>query len=237
VHSCKLPLVKQSKRYTARKKAQVDVCVRRILINAEASMGGYGSGRRSDRPSTDECLRINLSNLNQLGMLNRHCMGYCEQVSRRYGNTIANLTLVTDVSRLKVSPRLIITGYAFGKVIDCIIQLKEYPLPNGGERWFALCPRTGNRCAALVLPPGQVQFASVKGWNVAYTSSRENEVNRAFRAISQAETRLKAMSSQTRKLTRERLEKRLIERHMFVEEQIDKLKHMVFKALPNAVAP
>jgi len=186
-------------------------------------MGGYGSGRRSNRPTTDECVHINLSNLKGLGMLKRHCLSRRELNWNSDGQTIAKLTLETDVHCLLSSPRLTITGYAFGKVINCIIQLEEYAPPYGGERWYALCPRTGNRCNALVLPPGQVQFASVKGWNVPYTSTRENEVDRALRAIRKAETRLRALPKYTRKQTRERLVDRLIQRRVFVDEQFDNL--------------
>jgi hypothetical protein len=186
-------------------------------------MGGYGSGRRSNRPTTDECVHINLSNLKGLGMLKRHCLSRRELNWNSDGQTIAKLTLETDVHCLLPSPRLTITGYAFGEVINCIIQLEEYAPPYGGERWYALCPRTGNRCNALVLPPGQVQFASVKGWNVPYTSTRENEVDRALRAIRKAETRLRVLPKYTRKQTRERLVDRLIQRRVFVDKQFDNL--------------
>ena len=57
-------------------------------------MGGYGSGRRSNRWTTDDCLRINLSHLKQRGMLRRHCMTRREQMWGQYGQTIASLTLV-----------------------------------------------------------------------------------------------------------------------------------------------
>ena len=191
-------------------------------------MGGYGSGRRSNRWTTDDCLRINLSNLKQLGMLQRHCMARHQQVWSQYGETIANLTLLTDIHCLEPSPCLRITGRAFGKVINCVVYLEEQSLPYGGERWFALCPRTGRRCTALVLPPGQVQFATVGGWNVAYGSQRECPIHRGHRAIDKAQTRLRGLSKYTRTPTRERLVDRLIERQVFVEEEIDKLAQMVF---------
>ena len=191
-------------------------------------MGGYGSGRRSNRWTTDDCLRINLSHLKQFGMLQRHCMTRREQVWGQYGENIAQLTLVTDVHCLQPSPRLTITGYAFGKAINCVIQLEEYALPYGGERWYALCPRTGRRSTALVLPLGQTHFASVKGWNVAYGSQRECPIHRGHRAIYKAQERRKALSKYTRKPTRARLVDRLIDRQVFVEEQIDKLAQMVF---------
>ena len=190
-------------------------------------MGGYGSGRRSTRPTTDDCLRINLPNLKQLGMLQRHCMARHSQEWSQYGQTIANLTLVTDVYCLQPSPRLTITGYAFGNGINCVVPLEEYALPYGGERWYALCPLTGRRSTALVLPPGQVQLASVEGWGVAYGSQRECPIHRGHRAIEKAQKRLRGLSKYTRTPTRERLVDRLIELEVFVEEEIDKLAQMV----------
>jgi hypothetical protein len=192
-------------------------------------MGGYGSRRRSNRWTTDDCLHINLSNLKQLGKLQRHCMARHEDVWSQRGQTIADLTLVTDVHCLEPSPCLRITGYAFGKAIDCVVYLEEQPLPYGGERWYALCPRTGSRCTALVLPPGETHFASVKGWNVAYGSQRECPIHRAHRAIDKAEKRLKGLSKFTRKSTRERLLNRLIERQEFVEDEIDKIAQMMYR--------
>ena len=192
-------------------------------------MGGFGSGRRSNRWTTDDCLRINLSTLKQLGMLQRHCMDRRERVWSRYDHTLGDLTLVTDVHCLEASPCLRITGRAFGKVINCVVYLEEQPLPYGGERWYALCPHTGRRCTALVLPPGQTHFASVKGWNVAYGSQRECPIHRGHRAIDKAQKRLKGLSKYTRKPTRERILDRLIERQVFVDEQIDKLAQMVFR--------
>ena len=136
-------------------------------------MGGFGSGRRSNRWTTDDCLRINLSNLKGLGMLKRHCFSRRERNWSNNGQAIARLTIVTDIECREPSPCLKITGRAFGRDIDCILWLDCMPTPFGGERWYALCPRTGRRCAALVLPPGQTHFASVKGWNVPYGSQRE----------------------------------------------------------------
>jgi hypothetical protein len=118
---------------------------------------------------------------------------------------------------------LTITGHAFGKAINCVVYLDEYALPYGGERWYALCPRTGRRSTALVLPPGQTYFASVGGWNVSYGSQRECPIHRGHRAIDNAQTRLRGLSKYTRKPTRERLVDRLIERQVFVDEQIDRL--------------
>jgi hypothetical protein len=80
-----------------------------------------------------------------------------------------------------------------------------------------------------VLPPGQTHFASVKGWNVAYGSQRECPIHRGHRAIEKAQARRKALSKYTRKPTRERLLDKLIERQVFVDEQIDKIAQMVYR--------
>ena len=192
-------------------------------------MGGFGSGRRSNRPTTDDCLRINLSGLKQLGMLKRHCFSRRERNWSNDGQAIAKLTIVTDIECREPSTCLKITGRAFGRDIDCILWLDCMPTPFGGERWYALCPRTGRRCTALVLPPGQTHFASVKGWNVPYSSQRECPIHRAHRAIEKAKARRKALSKYTRKPTRERLLDREIERWVFVEDEIDKIAQMMHR--------
>ena len=192
-------------------------------------MGGFGSGRRSNRWTTDDCLRINLSNLKGLGMLKRHCFSRRDRNWSTNGQAIARLTIVTDLECREPSPCLKITGRAFGRDIDCILWLDCMPTPFGGERWYALCPRTGRRCAALVLPPGQTHFASVKGWNVPYSSQRECPIHRAHRAIEKARVRRKALSKYARKPTRERLLDREIERWVFVEDEIDKIAQMVVR--------
>lgn len=186
-------------------------------------MGGYGSGRRTNRPSTDECVSIHLSQLKSLGMLKRHCFNRRERYWSSDGEAIAKLTLVADIECREPFPCLKITGCAFGREIDCMIWLECMPVRFGGERWYALCPHTGRRCTVLVLPPGKTQFASVGGWNVAYGSQRECPIQRAHRAIHKAEMRLRALPKYTRKPTRERLVERLIERQAFVDEEIEML--------------
>jgi hypothetical protein len=184
-------------------------------------MGGYGSGRRSSRPTTDECIRISLANLKQLGMLNRHCLdrrnrtwsidgrtvarshgrtvarSHGRTVARSHGRTVAKLTLVADVHCSEPYPCLKITGHAFGRRIDCLVSLDSSPMRFGGERWYALCPNTGRRCTSLVLPPGRTHFASVRGWGRSGSAM--------CGAIDEAEGRLRALSKCARKPTRERL--------------------------------
>lgn len=191
-------------------------------------MGGYGSGRRSNRPSTDECVRVDLLQLKSLGMLKRYCFNRRERYWSIDGEVVARLTLITDIECREPFPCLKITGRAFGREIDCMVWLQCMPTPFGGERWYALCPHTSRKCTVLVLPPGKTQFASVGGWNIAYSSQRECPIQRAHRAIHKADTRLRTLPKYTRKSTRERLIKQLIEREVFVESEIDKLIQLEF---------
>ncbi|MEJ6594836.1 hypothetical protein [Parasphingorhabdus sp.] len=191
-------------------------------------MGGIGSGRRSSRMTKDECIRLDLAHLKQLGMLKRHCLNRRVVSWSCRGRRTAELTVVADVHCNEPYPCLKFTGYANGQSVDCMVWLDCVPMPFGGERWYALCPMTVRKCTTLVLPPGQSRFASVKGWGVSYGSQRECPIHRGHRAIDKAEARLKALSKYTRKPTRERLLDRLIERQVFVEEEIDKLAQMVF---------
>ncbi len=172
-------------------------------------MGGCGSGRRSNRPTTDDCIRIRLSDLKPLGMLKRHWLSRRNLNWTRNGQTTAALTLVADIDCLEAYPCLKITGYARGRKIDCLVWLDSSPMRFGGERWYALCPITGRRCTTLVLPPGMTYFASVKGWDVPYASQRECGAHRAYRAINKADSRLKALSKYARRPTRARLGARL----------------------------
>ena len=186
-------------------------------------MGGYGSGRRSNRPTTDECIILELSHLRQLGILKRDCLNRRVVTWRCQGQKTAEMTVVSDVHCREPHPCLKFTGYAHGQRVDCVVALTCEPMPFGGERWYALCPRTGRKCTTLVLPPGRSHFASVRGWDVAYGSQRECEIHRAHRAIYNGQTRLKALSKYTRKPTRQRLKDKIMSRQLFVWERMDQI--------------
>ncbi len=186
-------------------------------------MGGFGSGRRSYRATTDECIRIRLPDLKRLGMIKRHCLHRRERVWYLGGKVVAQLTLVSDVDCREPYPCLKITGQARGERINCLVLLDNQPMHFGGERWYALCPSTGKRCTTLVLPPGKTHFASVSGWGVAYGSQRECEVHRAYRAIHGAEARLRVLSKYVRTPTRQRLVSRITRKHMLIDEELDRM--------------
>lgn len=180
-------------------------------------MGGYGSGRRSDRPTTDDCLRLSLSQFKARGMLKRGCMSRRGFTWSLDGEITAELYVTADIDCLEPSPQVSISGWRGGNQIDCKVALVHSPMRFGGERWYAVCPITGCRCSALVLPPGRNSFASVRGWGVAYSSQRETPIYRAYRAVEKAERRLLEMSMYTRKRTLEQLQERLSDKQRFFD--------------------
>jgi hypothetical protein len=51
--------------------------------------------------------------------------------------------------------------------IETTIRLVAKAQPFGGQRWWFLCPRTGQRVSRLHLPPGATIFASRKAYRLA----------------------------------------------------------------------
>ncbi|MFM7028184.1 MAG: hypothetical protein ACKOXK_05870 [Chakrabartia sp.] len=156
-------------------------------------------------------------------MLKRHCLNRRNLSWSCGGKKTAELAVVADIDCLEQYPCLKITGYANGQRVDCMLFLSSAPMRFGGERWYAVCPMTGLMCSTIILPPGRSRFASVKGWNVAYSSQNECEVHRAHRAIDKAERRLKVLSKYTRKPTRQRIRDNIRARQLFVWEEMDRI--------------
>ncbi len=180
-------------------------------------MGGYGSGRHSDRPKTDECLTLDLAKMKAHDMLKRGCMSRKEFIWTVDGEISSRLDVTVDIDCLERYPQIHITGHRYGRRIDCKLHLVSTPMPFGGERWYAICPITAGRCATVVLPPCASYFASVKGWGVAYSSQCEGPALRAHRAADKAERKLQRISKYARKPTRQRLINQAIEKRAFAE--------------------
>lgn len=175
-------------------------------------MGGFNSGRRATTPDTGDCLRLSLTDLRRAGAIKRHCMSRRSltwTTSSGWSRTVTGeITVVVDIECLHADMTLTIRGHAMGQPIEQVIQLVAQSQPLGGERFYALCPITGQRCTVLILPPGETVFASVRGWRVPYASTREDEVGRAIRTMGKVEERRRRMSKYARKPTRERLAER-----------------------------
>jgi hypothetical protein len=175
-------------------------------------MGGINSGRRAGTPSTKDCVRLSLADLRKDRALKRYVWARRERnwVDMLTGHAVGAVTIIADLDCRQPGLTISIRGWAFGQRIEQTLDVVAQPQPLGGERFYALCPLTGDRCTVLYLPLGGSLFASARGWGVPYASTREREVARAYRRIHKAEERLFAMSKYTRKPTKERLHDRLI---------------------------
>jgi hypothetical protein len=174
-------------------------------------MGGINSGRRANTPDTDQCLRLSLTDLRREGLLKRNVWARCERHWTRSSDNriVAAVAIIADIDCRQPGLSITIKGYAFGRQIDQVLEVVAQPQPLGGERFYAICPLTGQRCTVLILPPGGTLFASVRGWGVPYASTRECEVSRAIRTMRKIEAQ--KLSKYARKPTRERQWRRWME--------------------------
>lgn len=167
-------------------------------------MGGINSGKRANTPDTDQCLRLSLSDLRREGFLKRHVWARCERQWTRSRDhaVVGAIAIIADIDCRQPGLSISIKGHAFGRPIDQVLEIVAQPQPLGGERFYAICPLTGQRCTVLILPPGGSLFASVRGWGVPYSSTREREVSRAVRTMRKIEGQ--KLSKYARMPTRER---------------------------------
>ena len=186
-------------------------------------MGGFNSGRRANTPSTDQCLRLRLSDLRREGSVRRYQMSRREKSWIIAGTTIARLTLVIDVDCLQPSPCLHISGWAFGSSVDQHLDIVAQPQPFGGERFYVLCPKTGKRCTSLIMPPTGRIFASVKAWGIPYTSQREDQLDRCLRRISKLEACKAQFTKYTRRRSREANNRTWIREQVFWDNAYAKI--------------
>lgn len=188
-------------------------------------MGGINSGRRAATPDTDECIRLSLSDLRRDGAVKRYQWSRRDRYWRLCGSgeVVGTLTIITDIECRLPKPSLRITGSVYGRVIDQELDIVAQPQPFGGERFYVLCPLTGRRCSVLILPPGKSKFASVRGWRVAYASTRGREISRAVRTERKLEQRWSSLSKYTRKPKRQRLMQEISRVRQFIWQWEDKL--------------
>jgi hypothetical protein len=176
-------------------------------------MGGINSGRRADTPSTDHCLRLSLTDLRKGGALKRHVWTRRERtwVDNLTGRDVGAATIIADLDCRQPTLSISIKGWAFNERIDQVLDVVAQPQPLGGERFYALCPFTGQRCTVLYLPLGGSLFASARGWGVPYASTREREVARAYRRLDKLEQCWLSMSRHARCVTKQQVLARLLE--------------------------
>ena len=149
-------------------------------------MGGYGSGRKWGKDSTEMMRRLDVRKLAREGRLK---LGMCYGWRwSRHGEVVASIDVAVEVDRDWLNYRVRNHGGEW--------QYKRYPVGLdrtrchlGGERVWWLCPvvRCGRRVA--VLYGGRV-FACRHCHRLAYTSQRETDCDRSTRRANTLRDRL-----------------------------------------------
>lgn len=192
-------------------------------------MGGFGSGKRSERLTVEGCVRFSLAQLKAWGMLQMHTMRREHRIWSAYEKTIASLAITADINCLEPHPCLHIRGAAYGRAIDHRVLLDAEPMRFGGARWFALCPSTGKRCTTLVLVPGKAVFISRAATGLPNITQRMDRVARAQWAVDRAERLYRELPKYARHSTRDRLIERICWNQEIVDNEIERLSaHLHF---------
>lgn len=71
-----------------------------------------------------------------------------------------------------------------------VVKLVSTETSLGGQRWWMLCPSTGQRCLKLFLPSNGTRFASGKAWRVSYASQRVSPIDRPFEQLFRLQRKL-----------------------------------------------
>ncbi len=146
-------------------------------------MGGWGSGRRSERVSIGGCGSCRLA-IKDLGHLLRSPDG--NAVWMNYGRSGEHLlTVVVKARPDQGYARLQHPSRASERAghMDYILGL-TWTVPRfGGRRWWFTCPISGRRCAVLYLPRGAHKFGSAKAYGLAYDVTRMEEHDRLWRRM------------------------------------------------------
>ena len=190
-------------------------------------MGGFGSGRRSNRLTVEECITLRLTDIKQLGLMKDQCMTRTNLVWRSRGQVTASLTITSDIHCLEPHPCLHIKGTAYGRNIEHYVLLDAQPMRFGGVRWFALCTSTGRRCTTLVLKPDRPVFVSRMESKLPNITQPMDKVGRAHEAVEKAEKRLRGLSKFARRRTRDKLIKRIRDNQMTIYMDMDRIAERV----------
>lgn len=149
-------------------------------------MGGFGSGRKSVKQTTDDMWRLDVRCLARGGYLKPGmAFGWQWQSS---GETIASINLTVEVGRVWLRYKQRERGEAWQDM--CYpVSLDMTPCHMGGERVWWRCPTLGCGRRAAVLYGGRM-YACRHCLRLAYRCQREEDHDRATRRADTLRDRL-----------------------------------------------
>jgi hypothetical protein len=153
-------------------------------------MGGWGSGRRSERVSIEGCASCRLS-ISEVSDLLHAPIGTAKWL-RYHRNDQYLMTVVVELRPEQGHARLQHPSRASERAghMDYTLGLTWTVPRYGGRRWWFSCPISGRRCAVLYLPRGAQKFASAKAYGLAYDVTRMEEHDRLWRRVATIARRL-----------------------------------------------
>lgn len=143
-------------------------------------MGGYNSGRHSNRRIVEACLTLHINGLLRQGAIlpGYNCLGSVVWTDAHTGEKHASIRYEADlIDTATAHVRLQYTVNGTPK--DYVVNLETTPCPYGGSRWWWVCPVSGRRAAKLHLPPEAAVFASRQVYDLAYRSQRQVPMDRS----------------------------------------------------------
>lgn len=149
-------------------------------------MGGFGSGRYGGRPTVEDSLTLNLPRLFKNGWLKpgARIYGTLRWTRVSTGEETASIGFHSHLDEDDGYVRLhwTSTDRRSGEKRQCEnrITLITRSQPFGGQRWFFVCPHSGEKAVKLHLPSGAYSFASRKAYRLGYRSQRETPRDRSL---------------------------------------------------------
>lgn len=167
------------------------------------------SAAKTDKLTVEDCIALDTAMLRKRDMLldwMDHRLPLQWQLD---GALVGDIFLTTTFTGDIAYPTMRIDGTCFGRPIVQTVKLVSREMRFGGKRWYFVCQKTKRHCCKILLPPGAAAFASVKGWNVAYRSQRDDAVTRIRKTQSKLIRRLRTLPSRTRHQTLQKLSERI----------------------------
>jgi hypothetical protein len=153
-------------------------------------MGGWGSGRQSERVSIEGCgsCRLSISDVRDL----LHAPTGTARWLQYHRNGQYLMTVVVEMRPDQGYARLQHPSRASERAerMDYTLGL-TWTVPRfGGRRWWFSCPISMQRCSVLYLPRGAHKFGSAKAYGLAYDVTRMEEHDRLWRRMEKIARRL-----------------------------------------------
>lgn len=146
-------------------------------------MGGYGSGRTSDRETVDSYLSLDINSLVRKRIIGLNWSGSGMLTWTRDGQKTASCSYFLDTRSETMSLNVYYTYNKTEKISD-VIRLDAIPGYFGGKRLYLICPGCGRRTWYLYF---RRFFKCRKCHNLTYQSCNESHTSDRFYAMMAAQ--------------------------------------------------